>query len=103
MGKRLVFIRHMLHDFSYKLERPIIIFLDNTAALALIEKMGASSKTAHFLRWQFYLRWLVVHKHVLPFFQPTKDMLGDPMTKIVDQATLLQFIRIVFNSANRFI
>ena len=84
MGKRIPFIRQLLSDCMFKLDRPIIIFLDNTAALALIEKMGASPKTAHFLRWQFYLRYLAVNKHIVPFFADTKNMLADPMTKVVD-------------------
>ena len=103
MGKRIPFIRQLLSDCMFKLDRPIIIFLDNTAALALIEKMGASPKTAHFLRWQFYLRYLAVHKHVVPFFADTKNMLADPMTKVVDQPTLSQFLQITCNLKNNFI
>ena len=81
---------------------PVIIFLDNTAALTLIDKMGASAKTAHFLRWQYYLRSMVMGKQCTAYFTPTKYMLADPMTKVVDQATLTQFIQIVFNAKNRF-
>jgi len=103
MGKRLPFIRQLLSDCHVKLEHPIVIFLDNTAALLLIDRMGASPKTAHFLRWQFYLRWLTTHNHVLPFFVPTKLMLADPMTKCVDQVTLLRFLEIVSNRSNAFV
>ena len=103
MGKRMPFIRQLLSDCHVTLERPIIVFLDNTAALLLIEKLGASPKTAHFLRWQFYLRWLVTHKHVLAYFVGTKYMLADPMTKCVDQVTLLRFSEIVSNRPNTFV
>ena len=103
MGKRIPFIRQLLSDCMFKLDKPIIIFLDNTAALALIEKMGASPKTAHFLRWQFYLRYLTVHKHVVPFFAPTKEMLADPMTKVVDLPTLTRFLEYACNTQNIFV
>ena len=103
MGKRIPFIRQLLADCTFKLDRPIIIFLDNTAALALIEKMGASPKTAHFLRWQFYLRYLTVNKHIVPLFTDTKNMLADPMTKVVDSPTLSRFLEVACNTRNIFI
>ena len=103
MGKRITFIRQLLADCTFKLDRPITIFLDNTAALALIEKMGASPKTAHFLRWQFYLRYLTVNKHIAPFFTDTKNMLADPMTKVVDSPTLSRFLEVACNTRNTFI
>jgi hypothetical protein len=103
MAKRIPFIRQLLSDCTFKLDRPIIIFLDNTAALALIEKMGASPKTAHFLRWQFYLRYMAVNKHIVPLFADTKNMLADAMTKVVDPPTLSRFLEIACNTHNIFI
>jgi len=103
MAKRFPFILQLLSDMQVKIEKPVICFLDNTAALALAERMGASPKTAHFLRWQFYLRKMVVDKFLSLLFAPTSQMIADPLTKVVDLSTLNRFIGFVFNHPNRFL
>ena len=47
--------------------------------------------------------YLAVNKHVVPLFADTKNMLADPMTKVVDQITLSQFLEITCNLKNNFI
>ena len=59
--------------------------------------MGVSPKTAHFLRWQHYLRWLVVtHKWCEVVFVPTKEQLADLLTKVVDFSTFVAACNILF-------
>ena len=72
------------------------MLIDNTAADDLTKKYGVTPKTAHFLRWQHYLRWLVMHNYVEVIFVGTKDQLADILTKVVDISTFLVACRILF-------
>ncbi len=103
MHKRLAFILQILSDMKLQGLCPVVVFIDNSAALELCQKLGATAKTAHFLRWLYYFRAAVLNKQSLPFFCPTKLMLADPMTKVVDSATLQQFFDIIFNKKNRLV
>jgi hypothetical protein len=95
-GKRLVFITELLGAFGIKLIAPIILLIDNSAAGDLTKKFGVSARTAHFLRWQHYLRWLVLHQYVTVVFVGTKEQLADILTKVVDISTFLLACRTLF-------
>ena len=96
LGKRNVFIVQYLGEFKVKVTQPPIQFIDNSATDDLCSKFGVTPKTAHFLRWQHYLRWLVKHRFVEIVFVGTKDQLADIMTKVVDLSTFLIACRILF-------
>ena len=103
MHKRLAFVLQLLSDMKLKGLCPVIVFVDNTAALELCQKLGVTAKTAHFLRWLYYFRLSVLNKLSVPYFCPTKLMLADAMTKVVDSATLQQFFDIILNKKNRLV
>ena len=96
LGKRVVYITRFICEFKIKLHGPTIMLIDNTAADDLTKKFGVTPKTAHFLRWQHYLRWLVMHNYVEVIFVGTKDQLADILTKVVDISTFLVACRILF-------
>ena len=52
--------------------------------------------SAHFLRWQHYLRWLVLHQFVELFFVGTKEQRADALTKILDMSNFLVFCRFLY-------
>ena len=103
MAKRLKFIVQLLVDMGFKIEAPVVVLIDNSAALELCQKLGVTARTAHFMRWLYYFRSCVLDNQLKPYFCPTKLMLADPMTKIVDGATLITFLEIVFNKKNKFL
>ena len=96
LGKRQVYIIQFLAEFKVRVTKPAISLIDNTAADDLSGKFGVTPKTAHFLRWQHYLRWLVKHGYIEILFVPTADQLADIMTKVVDYSTFLAACRILF-------
>ncbi|NCG05684.1 MAG: hypothetical protein GWP37_01800, partial [Gammaproteobacteria bacterium] len=96
MGKRIVYITGFLSEFNIKLTGPAIALIDNTAADDLTKKFGVTPKTAHFQRWQHYLRYLVAHNYVEIVFVGTSDQLADILTKVVDISTFLAACRILF-------
>jgi hypothetical protein len=96
LGKRGVFVIQLLSEFRIVINSPPVAFIDNTAADDLTGKFGVTPKTAHFLRWQHYLRWLVRHRYIEIVFVPTKDQLADILTKVIDFSTFLAACRILF-------
>ena len=96
LGKRVVFAVQFASDFKIDLKVPVMLLIDNTAADDLSGKFGVTPKTAHFLRWQFYLRWLVIHKWVEIVFVPTKEQLADIFTKVIDMSTFIAACKILF-------
>jgi hypothetical protein len=95
-GKRSVFIVQLAGEMSVKIKSKFMLLIDNTAANDLTKKLGVQSRTAHFLRWQHYLRWLVMHQFVEIFFIPTKEQVADMFTKVLDMSTFLLFCRALY-------
>ena len=56
LGKRVVFITQLLQDFKLAPDKPPLLLIDNSATDDLCCKNGVTPRTAHFLRWQYYLR-----------------------------------------------
>ena len=96
LGKRVVFAVRFANEFKVKFQGPAMLLIDNTAADDLTKKFGVTPKTAHFLRWQHYLRYLVTHQYARIIFVSTKDQLADILTKVVDVSTFLTACRILF-------
>ena len=78
-----------------------ILLIDNTAAIDLSKKLGVQSRTAHFLRWQHYLRWLVLNQYVDIYFVATKEQLADMLTKILDMSTFILFCKQIYSLRRR--
>ena len=101
LGKRIVFIVQFAKEFRVDLKLPAMLLIDNTATDDLCNKFGVTPKTAHFLRWQFYLRWLVIHRWAEVVFVPTKEQLADIFTKVVDFSTFIVACNILFGKRKR--
>lgn len=100
LGKRIVFIVQFVKEFKVDLKLPGMLLIDNTAADDLSSKFGVTPRTAHFLRWQFYLRWLVTHRWAEIVFVPTKEQLADILTKVVDFSTFIAACNVLFKGRN---
>ena len=95
-GKRSVFITEFLAQFKITSKHPVVMFVDNSAAIDLSNKLGVGTRTAHFLRWQHYFRYLVLHQFVLPIFVTTKEQLADIMTKVLDISTTTSAMNVLY-------
>jgi hypothetical protein len=96
VGKRSVFITQLLEDMHSSITKPFILFIDNTAAMDISERHGVSARTAHFFRWQHYLRYLVFHGYIHLIFVGTKDQLADIFTKVLDPSTFNAFSKMMY-------
>ena len=96
VGKRSVFVKQLSGDMTVIITMKFSLLIDNTAADDLSKKLGVQTRTAHFLRWQHYLRWLVLNQFVEIFFVSTKEQLADMFTKVLDMSTYLYFCRMLY-------
>jgi len=101
-GKRVQFVRSLFNDLKLLnveegISGPIIFLIDNSAVGPLTKNLGVSKKTEHFMRWQLYLRWLVIDKFATVIWTPTKDEAGDICTQVLDAASYLKHKKSIMN------
>lgn len=97
-AKASIYIRNVANAVGFSIEGPIIMLMDSEAAIAISTNLGVTKRTAHFLRWQHYLRWCQQHQYVNLVFVSGKRQLADALTKPVD-ITLLKSFRAVMYGA----
>ena len=97
--KRMMLVRSIMTELGshFTIHGPIITCIDNSATKPVSQDEGVKRKTEHFLRWQHYLRWLVMHGYVTVFWISTKNQPVDFMTKLVDKTTFLKGRSYVLN------
>ena len=98
-GKRMMLVRSIMTELGdrFIIKGPIIICIDNEATLPVSKDEGVKRKTEHFLRWQHYLRYLVMHGFAIVFWVSTKKQPVDFMTKIIDKTSTLKGRAFVMN------
>lgn len=62
--KALMYLRQVCNGVGIKTNGPIVMLLDSEAGIAIGNNVGVSPRTAHFLRWQHYMRWANKHFYV---------------------------------------
>jgi len=101
--KSLSYFRQLCSDCGIDIDGPIPIFIDNTAAIDITGKMGSSKRTQHFLRWQFYVRYMVQHLYTRLIYIGTKRQIADALTKIIDATLFYSFRKhLMHKSSNTF-
>ena len=97
-AKSLAYCRQVCVAVGFDISTPIIMLLDSEAAIAIGSNLGVTAKTAHFLRWQHYLRWCKLHGYINLVFMAGKRQLADAITKGVDTTLLRDFRRALYNA-----
>ena len=70
---------------------PITIYCDNSAAVDMIKKPGATARTRHYERWLLYAREQHLDNVSSPVWIDTDKMIGDIFTKPLDKTKFLRF------------
>ena len=70
---------------------PITIYCDNSAAVDMIKKPGATARTRHYERWLLYAREQHLDNISSPVWIDTNMMIGDIFTKPLDKTKFLHF------------
>ena len=73
------------------LNLPVTIYCDNSAAVDMIKKPGATARTRHYERWLLYTREQYLDNVSRPEWIETDEMVGDIFTKPLDKTKFLKF------------
>ena len=76
-----MFVRNILLDLGLKLDGPIVLAVDNQAAIAIAKNHGATKLTKHFDDAVHYFRDSVDRQRVVPTFVRTHAQRADGFTK----------------------
>ena len=91
-AKELKFIRMICEDMGYPITGPIMLAVDNTAAIDTANDVGVTKRNKHFERAIHYVREEVAHLRVRLMFVPTVSQMADIFTKGLDRK-VFSFIR----------
>tara|TARA_B110000037_G_C17122776_1_gene506603 strand:- start:2707 stop:5415 length:2709 start_codon:yes stop_codon:yes gene_type:complete len=89
-SKELSFVRFLLSELHFPVHGPIVLGVDNTAAITISEKNGATKLTKHFDFAVHRLRDEVEHLRVKPVWVDTEHQTGDIFTKALDEKAFLR-------------
>ena len=79
--KELTFIRNILNDLGHPLAGPIVIGVDNEAAIKICENQGVTARNKHFQDSIHYFRDMNARNYVVPTFVRTDVQHADGFTK----------------------
>lgn len=96
--KELTFIRQILNDLGLLLSGPIILLVDNQAAISICINSGVTARNKHFTDAVHNCRHDYVHQKILPIFVSTKHQLADGFTKALIKAAFNQWAARIMNS-----
>ena len=85
-----------MDELGFPLSTPIILGVDNTAAIDVANDHGTSQRTKHFDRLTHYIREAIEHLYVLLTFVRTTDQRADIFTKCLDKTTFLRIRNMLF-------
>lgn len=97
-AKASMYVRNVSNAVGFSIQGQIIMLIDSEAAIAISSNMGVTKRTAHFQRWQHYLRWCQQHHFISLVFVPGKRQLADALTKPVDITLLKSFRSTVYGA-----
>ena len=81
---------HLLKELKRPIKLPMLLRVDNQAAIASIMNEASSSKTKHVDIKHKYIKDLYQHKLILPSYVATTDMKADILTKIMPGPTFVR-------------
>ena len=81
---------------GFEVYGPIVMAVDNTAAIDIAQDVGVTKRNKHFERALHYIRREVSMLRVKLFYVPTDLQVGDIFTKILDNRTHLTHRKYIF-------
>ena len=84
--KECQFVRKVLSDVGFGPKDPVVLAVDNQAAIKIAENIGVTARTKHFIDAIHYFRHLVDHRLVTPTFVRTEFQRADGFTKPLEKS-----------------
>ena len=99
--KELHFVRNVITDLGFTITGPIVVAVDNQAAIQISENVGVTARNKHFKDTIHYFRDRVEHHAVKPVFVTTLDQRADGYTKALEKTASRTWTDMVVNTNNR--
>ena len=90
--KEITFIRNVCADMGVILTGPLVLAVDNTAAIEVAYNNGASARTKHFNMSNHYFRDLVLYGYIKPIHIVTSKQRADGYTKSLEKSKFLVWV-----------
>ena len=90
--KELTFVRNILNDLGHPLAGPIVIGVDNEAAIKICENQGVTARNKHFQDSIHYFRDMNARNYVVPTFVRTDVQHADGFTKPLARPQFLPWV-----------
>ena len=91
--KECQFVRKVLSDIGFAPKGPVVLAVDNQAAIKIAENVGVTARTKHFVDAIHYFRHLVDHRVVVPTFVRTNHQCADGFTKPLGKSLFREWTR----------
>ena len=92
-SKEINFVRNLLSEIGYPIHGPVIMGVDNVAAIKISEDRGATKLTKHFDFAAYRLRDEVEHQRIKVVWVNTYDQVADIFTKPLDEKSFFRHRR----------
>ena len=80
-AKESEWLRHLLNEMGFGLKKPVQIWCDSTAAIAVVKNPGNHKATKHIETRYLFTRDLVEAERISVTYCHTKEMIADLLTK----------------------
>ena len=91
--KEVQFVRKVMSDLGFPPKGPVVLAVDNQAAIKIAENVGVTARTKHFVDAIHYFRHLVDHRVVVPTFVRTNFQRADGFTKPLGKGVFRDWTR----------
>ena len=81
----LTFVRNILGDLGYPVQAPVIVCVDNKAAVDICKSLGVTKRSKHFTDAIHYFRRCYFHKEIFPILVDTHNQCADGFTKPLEK------------------
>ena len=100
----LVYMRKLLREMGYELDKPTILYVDNTGAVELSKHRKSCNRSRHVLRRYLKVRELVAQCDIEVKWIDTKENIADLLSKGTLEAAQFDYLKgNIMNGATKFV
>ena len=96
-ARDITYIRGLCTDLGFPIDGPVIMGLDNSAAIDIARNFGVTQRNKHYLREVHYLREQYDTGNVIPYYVNTLKQRADFYTKPLDTTKFLECRKLSFD------
>ena len=98
--KEIAFVRNVCNELDLKLMGPVMLGVDNDAAITIANNRGVTGRTKHFSDAIHFVRHMIDHNYVRLRWVSTKVQRADGFTKPLDKTTFRSWCSTLIGGVN---